>query len=140
MGIQSEEPPALDGDWMEGPKRVFQMNPGDNHWYWGFVSPNNICGKLKFFVPIGLKTDRSEHQRVGELGITLHSFYTPKLDFIYDLVQKNEKLNSTTILKNEFGERSFVFKGPLGCTWQIIEKEKTKHQAEQELKFELVKE
>ncbi|MEN0047690.1 MAG: hypothetical protein AAF806_11580 [Bacteroidota bacterium] len=140
LGIKSEEPPVLDGDWMEGPKRVFQMNPGDNHWYWGFVSPNNICGKLKFFVPIGLKTDRSEYQRVGELGITLHSFYTPKLDFVYELVQKHEDLIATTIQKNEFGERCFVFKGPLGCTWQIIEKEQTKHQPKQELKFELVKE
>ncbi|MEM0994044.1 MAG: hypothetical protein AAGI49_13480 [Bacteroidota bacterium] len=140
LGIQSEEPPVLDGDWMEGPRRVFQMNPGDNHWYWGFVSPNNICGKLKFFVPIGLKTDRSKNQRVGELGITLHSFYTPKLDFVYELVQKDNKLVSTSIQNNEFGERCFVFKGPLGCSWQIIEKKGTEHQPEQELKFELVKE
>ena len=138
LGLQNEKTPEIDGDWLMGPKRVFQMNPGDSHWYWGFVSPNNICGKLKFFVPIGQKTDRSEHQRVGELGITMHSFYTSKLKKVFDLVLKNPKLTATAVMKNEFGERCFVFKGPLGCSWQIIEKRNTKHTPLKKLDFQLV--
>ncbi len=121
LGLKAEKAPEIDGDWLKGPKRVFQMNPGDSHWYWGFVSPNNICGKLKFFMPIGLKTDRSSHQRIGEKGITLHSFYTPKLDMVYELVTKHN-LKPRTIEKNEFGERSFVFTDEAGVSWQIIEK------------------
>ena len=34
--------------------------------YRGYVSPNNICGKLKFFVTRSIKPDLSEHQRIGD--------------------------------------------------------------------------
>ncbi len=140
LGLKPEKAPTIDGDWQKGPKRVFQFQPGESHWYWGFVSPNNICGKLKFFVPLGNKLDLSAHQRPGELGITLHSFYTPKLDEVFQLVKQHKQLTSTAILKNEFGERAFVFSGPGACTWQIIEKKETIHQPLKELKFEMVKE
>lgn len=139
LGLRPEKVPEIDGDWLKGPRRVFQFEPGDSHWYWGFVSPNNICGKLKFFVPRGNKLDRSAHQRVGELGITLHSFYTAKLEDVYQRVQADATLKSSEIVENEFGERSFVFRGPAGCSWQIIEKISTKHQPLTELKFEVVK-
>jgi len=140
LGLSPEEEPDIDGDWQKGPKRVFQFQPGESHWYWGFVSPNNICGKLKFFVPLGPKEDRSHRQKPGELGITLHSFYAPDLDKVYDLAQADKRLTLTSIQKNEFGERCFVMRGPAGCTWQIIEKSGTQHQPIKELKFELVKE
>jgi len=73
---------------------------------------------------------------VGQLGITLHSFTTDKLDFVHDLVEKHE-LQPTSILNNEFEERAFIFTGPGGCTWQIIEKKASQNQPETELKFEL---
>ncbi len=111
---------TIDGDWLKGPKQVFQMPDGYSHYYRGFVSPNNICGKLKFFVPNAPKPDKSEHQRIGELGITLHSFYTPKLKFVADLLKKQNILISK-IVKNEFNEESFVFVGPDGVSWQIIQ-------------------
>lgn len=122
FGLQAEEVPACDGDWQKGPKSVFQMEPGFSHWYQGFVSPNNICGKMKFFIPNGLKPNRSEQQRIGEKGITLHSFYARRLDLVHELVTAHEDLVSTTIQKNEFGERSFVCKDTTGISWQIIEK------------------
>jgi hypothetical protein len=121
LGMKPEKEPEIDGDWLKGPKRVFVMPDGATHLYQGFVSPNDICGKLKFFIPQQYKPDRTEHQRIGELGITLHSFYTPKLKMVYDnLVKLNIK--PTAIQKNEFNENSFVFKGPDGVSWQIIEK------------------
>jgi hypothetical protein len=127
LGLQPEEPePVIDGDWQKGPQRVFDMPPGYSHWYRGFVSPNNICGKLKFFVPRGPKPDRSEHQRVGELGITLHSLHTPKLQLVHDLVTK-QGIRPTKIQKNELGENSFTFIGPDGVAWQVIEKATTSH-------------
>lgn len=140
LGLQAEEEPELNGDWQNGPRKVFQFNPGESHWYWGFVSPNNICGKLKFFMPQAHKLDLSDRQRVGELGITLHSFYTPKLKMVYDLVQKDKRLQSGKILVNEFGERCFIFNDNLGVSWQIIEKTKTEHTPMKELKFEIVRE
>jgi hypothetical protein len=121
LGLKAEKPPEIDGDWLKGPKAVFQMKDGYTHWYQGFVSPNNICGKLKFFMPRGPKPDYSSRQRIGELGLTLHSFYTPKLDYIFMLV-KRHGLKPMEINKNEFGERSFVFRGPEGASWQIIER------------------
>ena len=140
LGLRPEKEPEIDGDWQKGPRRVFQFEPGDSHWYWGFVSPNNICGKLKFFVPRGDKLDRSAHQRIGELGITLHSFYTARLDMVHERVMADESLESSAIETNEFGERSFVFTGPAGCSWQIIEKTATQHQPLTELRFETVNE
>lgn len=128
LGLKPEqEKHSVDGDWLKGPKQVFQMPDGYSHDYVGFVSPNNICGKLKFFVPRGgASKDRSEHQRIGELGMTLHSFYTPKLTMVLDLLQK-QGIKPSKIQKNEFGENAFVFVGPDGVAWQIIEKFDTKN-------------
>jgi uncharacterized glyoxalase superfamily protein PhnB len=127
LGMKPEQAKhSIDGDWMKGPKQVFQMPDGYTHDYRGFVSPNNICGKLKFFVPRANKPDRSAHQRIGELGISLHSFWTPKLKLVYDLVQQ-QGIKPSKILKNEFGENAFVFVGPDGVAWQIIEKTSTTH-------------
>ncbi len=121
LGLKPEKEPSLDGDWQKGPQRVFDMPSGYSHLYQGFVSPNNGCGKLKFFIPQQAKPDRSEHQRIGELGITLHSFYTPKLEMVQGLLQR-QGITTTPFVKNEFDEKCFVFKGPDGSSWQIIEK------------------
>jgi hypothetical protein len=122
LGLKAEKEPEVDGDFLRGPERVFFMEPGYSHWYQGFVSPNNICGKLKFFIPRAPKPDLSARQRLGELGMTLHTFYTPRLQMVYDLVRADKRLTPTAIQKNEFGERSFVFTDQTGCTWQIIER------------------
>ncbi len=124
LGLEAEDEPVIDGDWLKGPKQVFQMQPGFSHWYQGFKSPNNICGKLKFFIPNGLTPNKSKQQRIGEKGITLHSFYTQKLDYVYQLVIDHQNLKCTSIQKNEFDERSFVFSDTTGLSWQIIEKDK----------------
>jgi hypothetical protein len=140
LGLKPEGEPTVDGDYLRGPKRVFDMPDGYSHHYWGFVSPNNICGKLKFFIPRGPKPDRSANQKPGELGITLHSFYTPKLDLVYALVKKDQRLKTSAIQTNEFGEKSFVFSDLTGCTWQIIEKMKTKNQPITKVEFKYTNE
>ncbi len=137
LGLKPEKPAEVDGDWLKGPQRVFMMPTGYAHWYQGWVSPNNICGKLKFFIPRGTKPDRSAHQRPGELGVTLHSFYTAKLDMVYALVQKDKRLKAGAVRKNEFGERCFVFSDRAGVTWQIIEKMSTKFQPVTKLEFKM---
>lgn len=138
LGLKAEKEPVLDGDWQKGPKSVFKMADGDSHWYQGFVSPNNICGKLKFFIPTGFKNDRSQHQRLGELGITAHTFYTDKLTYVHQLLEEHN-MKPKEIVKNEFGEESFMFKDQVGCTWQIIKKNSFKNKPSKELKFELTK-
>jgi hypothetical protein len=127
LGFRPEaEDAVIDGDWQDGPRAVFGMAPGSSHWYRGFVSPNNICGKLKFFVPRVPRPDRSEHQRPGELGITLHSVYTPRLEMVHGLAREHG-LAPTDIMENEFGESSFVVSGPDGATWQIIHRTTSDH-------------
>jgi uncharacterized glyoxalase superfamily protein PhnB len=121
LGMRQESAVVLDGDWQRGPKQTFVMPDAYSHLYVGFVSPNDICGKLKFFFPQQPVPDKSAEQKIGALGISLHSFCTPKLDFVFDLVKK-EGIKPTNIQKNEFGERSFVFVGPDGVAWQIIER------------------
>ncbi len=121
LGLKAEDEPAIDGDWLKGPKRVFQMEPGFSHWYQGFVSPNNICGKMKFFIPRGNKPNKSSHQKIGQKGITLHSFYTPKIEMVHALVTEHQ-LKPTRIQENEFGEAAFVFSDTAGVSWQLISK------------------
>ncbi len=135
LGLKREKEPEIDGDWLKGPREVFMMPKGYSHWYVGYVSPNNICGKLKFFMPRGAKPDRQANQRPGEMGITLHSFYTPNLSMVYELVKKHN-LKPGDIQNNEFGEKCFVFKGTEGSTWQIIEKKLTNNKPV--TKFEVV--
>ena len=121
LGLQAENDPVIDGDWQKGPGQVFLMEPGESHWYRGFVSPNNVCGKLKFFAAMDPEhvRDRSARQRVGELGITLHSLYTSKLEYVHNLAVE-QGLEPSAILENEFAEESFIFTGPDGATWQIL--------------------
>ena len=119
LGFKAENAGVLDGDWLEGPKKLFGMADGGSHYYRGFVSPNNVCGKLKFFAPRDVRTARAQHQRVGELGITLHSLYTDKLQALHSSA-KRAGLKPSTLQNNEFGELSFVFTGPDSATWQIL--------------------
>jgi len=122
LGFRPEnEAAVIDGDWQAGPKAVFGMAPGASHWYRGFVSPNNICGKLKFFVPRGPRPDRSDAARPGEGGITVHSVTVPDLRMVHELALEH-RLEVTGTIDNEFGERSFVIFGPDGATWQVIER------------------
>jgi hypothetical protein len=127
FGLKAERLPVIDSDKNKGPKATFLMPDGYAHYYQGFVSPNNICGKLKFFMAVrGDKPDASARQRLGEAGITMHTFYTPRLQYVHELVTRHG-LRPTGIEKNEFGELSFVVKGPEGATWQLIDKKMTQH-------------
>lgn len=126
LGLKMERRPEVDGDWLRGARAVFLMPPGYSHWYVGFVSPNNICGKLKFFMPRGPKPDRQANQRPGEMGITLHSFTVPDITPLHARVTA-AGLGPTPVLPDEFGEPSFTFRGPEGNTWQIIQKKETKN-------------
>ncbi|WP_217697174.1 hypothetical protein [Pseudocolwellia agarivorans] len=136
LGFKPEGPVVLDGDWQAGPKRVFNMADGSSHWYRGFVSPNDISGKLKFFINPDIRPDRSDSQAIGQKGITLHSVYTKTPNKIYKLAQKH-KLNVSKMYNNEFGEASFVIKGPDGASWQVIERKKVVNAPV--LKLDLVK-
>lgn len=138
FGLTAEnERAVIDGAWQPGPQAVFRMNDGRSHWYRGFVSPNNICGKLKFFSVHDLHTpqSRAERQSPGELGITLHSFWTPRLDKVRQLAIA-EGLHPSQVQENEFGERSFLLKGPDGVSWQIIQRERSQRPPETE--FQLI--
>jgi hypothetical protein len=126
LGLKQEAPVVLDGDWQRGPKAVFHMPDGYAHQYVGFVSPNNICGKLKFFFPQQPVPDHSEAQKIGALGMSMHTFFTPQLSLVHKLVGE-QGIVPSKIEKNEFGERAFVFTASDGVSWQILEKTTTKN-------------
>lgn len=137
LGFVPENDPVIDGAWQAGPRVVFRMAPGRSHWYRGFVSPNDVSGKLKFFSLDGLHLadDRSPRQRPGELGITLHSLWTPRLDEVHRLAVE-AGLSPAAVRQNEFAERSFLLKGPDGASWQVIQRESSVWQPV--TRFELV--
>ncbi len=137
LGLIPEEEPKIDSADQKGPREVFMLNDGEGHWYQGFVSPNNICGKLKFFIPTEEVDDQSHEQQMGCLGVTMHSFYTDKLTLVHQLAHQ-EDLNCTDIYKNEFGEQCFCIFGDEGCRWQLIQKQEILNQPKTELHFSLI--
>ncbi len=126
FGFVPENEPVIDGAWQAGPRTIFLMEPGRSHWYRGFVSPNDVSGKLKFFSLEGLHKadDRSARQRPGELGITLHSLWTPRLEQVRRLAAA-AGLRPGAVQRNEFEERAFLLRGPDGASWQVIEREQS---------------
>ena len=136
LGFKAEAEPQVNGDWQKGPRRVFAMSDGYTHLYQGFVSPNNICGKLKFFIPLGPKPDRSEHQRMGEPGITMHSLYARDIEPIHRAARAYRGLEVSEQQSNEFGERSFTLRDSVGVLWQIIEKSGFRNQPATVVNFE----
>ena len=134
LGFKPEGPVVLDGDWQQGPKRVFNMTDGGSHWYLGFVSPNNIAGKLKFFVSPDNRPDRSYGQALGQKGITAHSVYSSDISTILKNA-KHHKLDISDVIENEFNEQSFLINGPDGSSWQVIERAKLPEQVTTKLEF-----
>ena len=85
---------------------------------------------MKFFSLDGLHEadDRSERQRPGEIGITLHSLWTPRLEMVHRLATQ-AGLEPGPITANEFEEPSFLVHGPDGAYWQLIQRESSDWQA-----------
>lgn len=139
MVPEQDNGPVVDYDVQKGPRIVFQMKPGTGHHYRGYVSPTNICGKLKFFEATDpeLVADRDDQNTVGAKGITLHSFFTPKLDMVHGLAS-DAGLQPTTIQSNEFGERSFMFTGPDGVSWTILDAPELNNAPTQTFEFKKV--
>lgn len=119
LGFRREAEPVVNGAWQRGPQRIFQLEPGASHWYVGFVSPNNVSGKLKFFVPRDPRGDRRHRALPGHLGMTIYSVYTPRIEMVHELAGQHG-LSPTSIRSNEFGEDSFLFVGPDGVAWQVL--------------------
>ncbi len=138
LGLIPEDDPIIDDHTKKGPREVFLLQEGEGHWYQGFISPNNICGKLKFFIPTQATEDKSHLQQIGSLGVTLHSFYTDKIQYVHELV-RGQGIKTERVLKNEFGEQSFIFAGPGGCHWQIIKKQTVRHQPKTTFKISYTK-
>jgi len=136
LGFRAENEAVLDGEWQRGPREIFDMRLGGSHWYRGFVSPNNICGKMKFFTSPDpdIVADRSDRQALGHAGITMHTVWSPKLNTIRQLAEQNN-LRITPVQNNEFGETSFVIYGPDGTIWQIIERKASSHNPTVRLEF-----
>jgi catechol 2,3-dioxygenase-like lactoylglutathione lyase family enzyme len=137
LGFKLEKPTSVDGDWLEGPKRVFGMPDGATHYYRGFVSPNNICGKLKFFRPRDIRSDRSAYVKIGALGSNLHSLFVRDVNSVQAAV-KRAGMKPRPIQRNEFGELSFVFKGLDEVNWQVLETPRLKSMPATELTLEKV--
>ena len=137
FGLRAEEPEDRNGYWQRGPREVFQFRPGESHAYRGFVSPNNICGKLKFFGQQPQQPDLSHLQELGRGGITAHSFYVSDLAAVHQRAASHSELTVTDVGDNEFGEASFVVRDSLGCTWLLLEQPDIRRQPVTELAFQL---
>ena len=136
FGLRAEEPPERNGYWQSGPREVFQFRPGESHNYWGFVSPNNICGKLKFFAQQPQQPDLSHRQALGRSGITAHTFYVDDVASVHEAAVLYPELVVTTLQDNEFGQASFVARDSLGCTWQLLARPVLTRAPEREFRVE----
>ena len=121
LGFKPEESePQLFHDHSPGSTAVFNLPPGARRYYLGMVSPNNICGKLKFFMPDYPVTDRRDRVDIGAPGMNMHSLYVRDLRQMQRLLRQHG-ISFRSPGKNEFGTQSLVFTGPDGANWQLLQ-------------------
>lgn len=119
LGFIPDQDPYFSGDFHPSAAHLYHLKPGEAFWAQDYSSPNNIGGKLRFFVPLFTRTAKPLQPMPGRNGVCAHTFYTPHIDLVWNAAVK-EKLRVTPISPNEFGERCFIFRGPEGTTWQVI--------------------
>jgi hypothetical protein len=121
FGWEADGAPAINGEWMSGPRELYFLQKGETFWFQSWKSPNNIAGRVRFFIPTTPKADQSNQQGPGFQGISMHTVYTPFVENVWQAAL-DAMLSPSPILPNEFGEKCFVLKGPEGAHWQIIER------------------
>ncbi len=136
LGFHAEREEIVSDTRLKGSLTNLMEKTGHMYIYKGFVSPNNICGKLKFFIPLDEKSEWNIHSRMGELGNTMHTLFAADIVNIRNLTDNYPQLIASPIQKNEFGEQSFTLKDPVGILWQIIEKKDTLNKPETIVRFE----
>ena len=113
-------------------RQIFQINPGEEYYTINFDDPRSSkddlqkvrSGRLKVVrYPESLTVeDVHELSRPGCLGISLYTYVVRDINDYHRRVSQSTAENVTSVLVNEFGERSFSFVAPDNYFWTLVEK------------------
>ena len=67
-------------------------------------------------------SDRHESSRPGCLGLSLYTYRVCNIETYFEKVSASTASDVTSIIGNEFGERSFSFLAPDGYYWTLLER------------------
>ena len=125
FGFLPENDPVIDGAWQPGPRAVFGWHRGARIGI-ALRLAERRQRQAQVLLPGGAARGGRPFRAAAarELGITLHSLWTPRLRQVHDLALA-AGLRPGPVQRNEFDEESFVVRGPDGATWQLIERERS---------------
>ena len=113
-------------------REIFQISPGEEYGTINFDDPRSSkedlqqvrSGRLKVVrYPESLTVeDVHELARPGSLGVCLYTYAVRDIIDYHQRVSNSTAQNITSVLVNEFAERSFSFVAPDGYFWTLVEK------------------
>ncbi len=115
----------------EGSRQVYGMKPGESYYGSTVNDPRNgatpdtaVSGRLLLRrIPLALKQENLiERSRPGSLGYSLYTYRVADLAAYHAKVKASKATQVTDMVKNEFGETSFVFRAPDGHSWALVGK------------------
>ncbi|AFY35542.1 VOC family protein [Calothrix sp. PCC 7507] len=112
---------------------IFDLNPGEKFIVTAFDDPRSSqtdfsaarSGRLyivRFPEAINLES-RFADARPGSWGISLYTYRVGGIEEFSDRISQTPAQNLTSIVANEFGEKSFSFMAPDGYFWTLVEGE-----------------
>jgi len=106
---------------LKGPENKERMF---NYYYTATFSnlPDEIkSGNIEVLLFDGDIPNKQNISRPGSAGFCLYTLKVNKIENFFEKIQKSMATEITSILKNEFGEKSFSFIAPDGYFWTLVE-------------------
>ena len=113
-------------------REIFQIVRGEEYGSFNFDDPRSSkedfqkarSGRLKVIrYPETLDVeDAREFSRPGCLGFSLYTYAVRDIDDYHRRVSQSSARNVTSVVVNEFGERSFSLTAPDGYFWTLVER------------------
>jgi hypothetical protein len=112
-------------------REIFDLQPGEKFWVTSFDDPRSSVtdfraarsGRLyiiRFPESLDLES-QFERSQPGCLGVCLYTYLVDKLTTYCDRLQTSQARKITTIVPNEFGEKSISFIAPDNYFWTLVE-------------------
>ncbi|RCJ19589.1 bleomycin resistance protein [Nostoc minutum NIES-26] len=112
-------------------RELFDLKPGEKYIVTAFDDPRSSksdlmaarSGRLyiiRFPDAIALES-QFEAAKPGSLGMSLYTYRVRGIQAYYDRIQASPAQKLTSIVENEFGEKSFSFIAPDGYFWTLVD-------------------
>lgn len=104
-------------------RALLDLQPGEEYALVDFAGPGEGAMQLRFvwFAPNVRMPDLRERVRAGATGLWSYTMRVTGIDDWREKVRLGGAADVQAVQRNEFGERSFSFRGPEGGVWSFVE-------------------